>query len=170
MTDCRRLFFHRKTVDCVRSSSRIILRAATYKIIPEFSIRWWLPVMSIRFNLAGMLVRPVASYGCLTCGFRCFSSQMIQLHWRHWHHGFVASSPCRSATREADGPSKNPTESTLSHQQTKHPPLPSGPIFKDKNLIDTNKTLTNVKHWAVSFIFYSISDTFDPMSLKKKYD
>lgn len=45
-----------------------------------------------------MLVRPLPSYGCLSCGFRCFSSSMIQLHWRHWHYAFIAPAPTFSTT------------------------------------------------------------------------
>lgn len=43
-----------------------------------------------------LVVKPLPSYGCLLCGFRCLSSFMIQLHWRHWHDGFVAPSPAKS--------------------------------------------------------------------------
>ena len=44
-----------------------------------------------------VVVKPLASYGCLLCGFRCLSSLMIQLHWRHWHDAFVAPNPAKSA-------------------------------------------------------------------------
>jgi hypothetical protein len=88
-----------------------------------------LPVISVQVNLPGLcdcsfpkmlVIKPLASYGCLICGFRCFSSQMSILHWylnfvvlqiwlnaqlklfsilpirtkrRYWHHAFIASSP-----------------------------------------------------------------------------
>lgn len=113
-----------------------------------------------------MLVRPVASYGCLTCGFRCFSSQMIQLHWRHWHHAFVAPAPIRPPlysviAKQVEGTgstetaasirsrcrSTSPTPTASPTLQSKHP---TGAIFKDKNVSDTNTTLATVKHWAVS--------------------
>ncbi|KZS17546.1 zinc finger protein 271 [Daphnia magna] len=44
-----------------------------------------------------LVIKPLASYGCLICGFRCFSSQMSILHWRYWHNAFIAPAPSPSA-------------------------------------------------------------------------
>lgn len=66
-----------------------------------------------------MLVRPLPSYGCLSCGFRCFSSPMIQLHWRHWHHAFIAPTPIPSVAA-----------TTTAAKTTTPAPLPSPVLFK----------------------------------------
>lgn len=120
-----------------------------------------------------MLVKPIASYGCLTCGFRCFSSQMIQLHWRHWHHAFVAPAPSsrqgllvrqvqpspevivvgdRSSSSEVSSRSESrqqPTTPTIySAVQSKHLNR-MGATFKDKSVGETT-TAPSGKHWAVS--------------------
>ena len=71
-----------------------------------------------------MLVRPLPSYGCLSCGFRCFSSLMIQLHWRHWHHAFIAPTPVLLATAAATA------AATTTAKMTTPAPPPSPGLFK----------------------------------------
>ena len=98
-----------------------------------------------------MLVKPLPSYGCLTCGFRCLSSQMIQLHWRHWHQAFIAPAPAKQGDPfkqpEAVSDSRMTTSpvSSSSSNQSKHPTKLGVATFKDKSVDSTGK------HWAVRF-------------------
>jgi len=44
-----------------------------------------------------MVVRPIASYGCLICGFRCLSSSAVQIHWTLFHSGLFHSQSSAAA-------------------------------------------------------------------------
>ena len=96
-----------------------------------------------------MLVKPLPSYGCLTCGFRCLSSQMIQLHWRHWHQAFIAPAPAKQGDpfkqpeAVSDSRMMTPPVTSSSSNQSKHPTKLGVATFKDKSVDSTGK------HWAV---------------------
>nr|CAH0105727.1 unnamed protein product [Daphnia galeata] len=115
-----------------------------------------------------LVIKPLASYGCLICGFRCFSSQMSILHWRYWHHAFIASAPLSSVKPNHDDepaltkrpeqvpPSPtvdcNQTESATTTVSTRNPltllvqsrhPSRLIPTFKDKKI-----TAPGSKNWS----------------------
>ena len=73
---------------------RSILHLFLHLVVTKAVRRWWhrftCPLFRLPAGLpaglpAVMLVRPLATYGCFLCGFRCFSSSMIRIHWNYFH-------------------------------------------------------------------------------------